>query len=152
MSAESALSCIVYKSDATVFMDSSKLESIIREAIERNKDLNVTGVLLSDGLQFIQYLEGPRKSLQALYTLIVKSSAHTNVTVLVDNPIKQREFPKWFMGLLRPSQSDLLNVMNWDWWDNINDHPWDGSNNRGIQKLIQFCDQMGVEPTGSYEM
>lgn len=152
MSSEKDLYCIVYRSDATVFMDSAKLESITEQAIVRNKDLKVTGVLLCDGFQFIQYLEGPKKALQALYQLISHSTSHTNVRILVDTPIKEREFPKWFMGLMRPTQSELLNAMNWDWWDNINDHPWNGSANKGVQKLITFCDQLGVEPTGSYDL
>lgn len=152
MNTESDLYCIVYQSEATVFMSTQKLESIIEQAIPRNKELNITGVLLSDGHLFIQYLEGPKKSLQLVYELILQSASHTKIKVLVDQPIKKREFPKWFMGLMRPSQSELLDILNWEWWDNINDRPWNNRNNVGIQKLHEFCNQLGTEPAGSYEL
>lgn len=97
-------------------------------------------------------LEGPKKSLQLVYKLILQSASHTKIKVLVDQPIKKREFPKWFMGLMRPSQSELLDILNWEWWDNINDRPWNNRNNVGIQKLHEFCNQLGTEPAGSYEL
>lgn len=152
MNAELQLHCIVYQSKASAFINTKELEFITQQSITRNKKFNVTGVLLCDGYHFIQYLEGTKESLQTIYEFILKSSLHSDIKILADNPIRQREFPKWFMSLMRISESELLNMMNWDWlinwdwWDNTDNKPLQNCRNPGIQKLRDFCERSGVKP------
>lgn len=145
------LYCLVYQSEATTRLNTQKLEEIISKASKRNPEFDITGVLLSDGSYFIQYLEGPKGNLDQLYQIIANSTSHHNLKVLVKQPIDQREFPKWFMGLLQPTESEMLDIMNWDWWDNINDRPWSEHSNSGVQMLRRFCANHGAAEVGAQD-
>lgn len=151
MSSSAPLFSLVYKSEATTQMNTARLESITEKAIARNADLGVTGVLLSDGAHFIQYLEGPKKSVEALYAIIKDNPAHTCVKKLISAPISSRAFPKWFMGLIQPSTSELLNLMHWEWWDTINDNPLPEDSTEGVRRLKIFCEKAGARPMGCDE-
>ncbi|MDX1668569.1 MAG: BLUF domain-containing protein [Limnobacter sp.] len=151
MESSTSLNCLVYKSKTTSHLSPLKLEDITASACERNSELNVTGVLLSDGDYFIQYLEGPQSALDTVLQIIRNSTSHLDLTILVNQPITHREFPKWFMGLIQPTQSEMLNIMNWEWWDNINDHPWGDHSNLGVQALKEFCADHNAEEVGSQE-
>lgn len=78
----------------------SELDEILDTAIEFNAKNDITGFLLHDGTYFVQYLEGPKISVDNLLNKISKDPRHACFTVLEYGSIKQRVCPTWEMKLL----------------------------------------------------
>jgi hypothetical protein len=55
----SVLATLIYRSRLNYALDPSQLAGLVQQASLRNTALQVTGVLLFDGRQFLQVLEGP---------------------------------------------------------------------------------------------
>lgn len=62
------------------------------------------GLLLSNDLEFMQCLEGPRDAVAGVYSKIVKDPRHTDIRLLVSQDIETPLFRNWSMlGLaIRP--------------------------------------------------
>jgi hypothetical protein len=108
---------LVYVSTATPLADVAEIEDLLDRAQVRNARAGLTGVLLFDGGNFMQYVEGPAADVGRVFTAIKGSSLHTGVIELLREPIAKREFPEWSMafrsanafGLSHPApQGDLL--------------------------------------------
>lgn len=71
-----------------------------------NRAQDITGVLLCDGVNFLQVLEGSRQVLEDLYERAVKDRRHLNVAKLLSAPVPRRIFASYGMRLLlnRPGQ------------------------------------------------
>ncbi|WP_416172634.1 BLUF domain-containing protein [Achromobacter dolens] len=54
------LSTLIYRSRVCEPLDADALGVLVRKARARNASLNVTGILLFDGVHFVQLLEGGR--------------------------------------------------------------------------------------------
>ncbi|UTA46688.1 BLUF domain-containing protein [Simiduia sp. 21SJ11W-1] len=99
------LNFVMYVSDvcAPMAQDNEQmvqgLIDIERTAKQRNRHLNITGVLLVDGGHFIQLLEGYREDLDTLLASISRDARHTNVSILMDEPISKRAFGEWNMDI-----------------------------------------------------
>lgn len=89
---------IIYISSATVTFDGDSLCELAEHAQKRNAELDVTGYLFFDDGQFIQYIEGPRKSTVDLMGRIEHDSRHEVRKVLTDHEVAQRRFPDWRMA------------------------------------------------------
>lgn len=88
----------------------AELVPILTKARRTNATLQATGILLSHQRSFFQVLEGPRSRIDALYERISGDPRHTAVTQLVNEPISERSFRDWTMGLLEPTPADLAAV------------------------------------------
>ena len=73
------------------------LAAIVKTSQPRNKSLLVTGVLLYQNRSFLQVIEGPKSSLQALMKRIEADPRHMNIKRLIDQPIRKRSFAEWNM-------------------------------------------------------
>jgi hypothetical protein len=62
----------------------------------------ISGLLLFDGRNFVQALEGPEDSVAAAFDRICSDARHTDVKVASDRLIDAREFPYWSMDLREP--------------------------------------------------
>ena len=111
----SDLYTLVYVSAATQIFTESQLESLLIDACEKNRQNDLTGVLLYDEGNFIQCLEGPDVQLHQVYQRILASRRHTGVICLLDEPIEQRSFPDWQMGLIHTTRSETLRVSSAQW-------------------------------------
>ena len=63
-----------------------------------NRRLEITGLLVFDGLHFCQQLEGGAQALTTLMTRIHKDPRHTNVAVLHHGPLDKRRFWSFSLG------------------------------------------------------
>ena len=54
---------------------------IVRRARDKNRQANVTGLLIFDGLCFCQYLEGPDQALERLFAAIKADNRHLEISV-----------------------------------------------------------------------
>ena len=99
---------LVYVSQATRKMSSEDLRDIQGTAKENNQHIDVTGSLFYNGGWFLQVLEGPLATLNALYNKIEKDPRHKNSRVLYNEPAKFRTFTRWSMNMtnLEDRQAD----------------------------------------------
>jgi hypothetical protein len=90
---------LVYVSQSTRKMSSEDLNEIQRSAKNNNQHIDVTGSLFYNGGWFLQVLEGPLETLNALYKKIEKDPRHKNSRILYNEPAKFRTFTRWSMNM-----------------------------------------------------
>ena len=95
-----ALIELVYVSAASTSFTRPGLMALMEKARLRNREQNVTGVLLHDDGSFLQVLEGEESVVSATFEKIAADSRHGKVQVLSRRPIEQRTFGDWSMGVL----------------------------------------------------
>lgn len=91
-----------------------QLESIVGESVIKNAERGITGLLISDPVFFLQWIEGPRKSVNVLYGELVQDNRHNNLELLDYRVINSRQFPTWDMacvGTDEINKSILLKYM-----------------------------------------
>ena len=77
------LATLIYRSRLTHALDPSLLAELVKEANIRNAELQVTGVLLFNGDQFLQVLEGPAEGVNAIFNRISRDSRHSDIVELL---------------------------------------------------------------------
>ncbi|PRI11359.1 hypothetical protein B4915_09135 [Leucobacter massiliensis] len=92
------LKFLVYTSSAVTRFYEEDLDTLLVEARARNTELGITGLLLYRNDQFIQFLEGPPRHVDALMKKIERDPRHTRVRVVLDEFALQRRFEDWSMG------------------------------------------------------
>jgi hypothetical protein len=93
---------LIYVSTAARAIDAGDLHEMLQRAQKRNNELGITGVLISRGNTFMQYLEGPTGMVEYIYQRIRKDPLHYGVVEVVRGAIGTREFAGWSMALGRP--------------------------------------------------
>lgn len=109
------LHAIAYDSIAISPLMVSTLRSLHEQSIEANRQHSVTGVLLYNAGRFMQYIEGPRVEVLRLFERIKGDTRHRKVTELMSEPIAQRAFAQWHMGLAQATASDILAISTANW-------------------------------------
>ncbi|GAA0855810.1 BLUF domain-containing protein [Aliiglaciecola litoralis] len=92
-----SLARLIYLSDSNEVITWKLVKDILSVAQENNKLQNITGILLSQGLHFLQVLEGEELDIQELYTHIKNDRRHGNLQLLSCESIDQRQFGEWSM-------------------------------------------------------
>lgn len=116
------LSSIAYSSHAAEGLTLDQVNALVRDASHHNRLAGVTGVLLFDGHQFLQYIEGPPEALEFVFTRVVNSSRHGNIVVLARGHGDVRRFPYWSMHWIPVDQHELHAAAVSD-WALIKQHP-----------------------------
>ncbi|WP_367846661.1 BLUF domain-containing protein [Rhodoferax sp. WC2427] len=106
---------LVYVSSARLPLGEPALEQLLCKARDRNQQNALTGVLLYNGGNFMQYLEGPAPALQETYRRIARDPLHENVIELLLEPIAERSYSRWDMGFARPTGSEMLALSTARW-------------------------------------
>lgn len=86
---------LVYTSFVAPHCDETCVMEIVRRGREKNRQLNVTGLLIFDGLCFCQYLEGPKEPTLALMNEIRADRRHIEFLIGQD---RESKGPRLFMG------------------------------------------------------
>lgn len=92
------LSRLVYVSQAMTHMQDGALDDILTTARGNNSKHKITGLLLFDGVHFMQLLEGPTKEVEDTFSAIVKDERHRGVVRIASETGVERQFPGWSMG------------------------------------------------------
>ncbi|KPP90649.1 BLUF domain-containing protein [Erythrobacter sp. HL-111] len=74
-----------------------EVEAILGASARNNPERGITGLLLYNGRNFLQLLEGEESALVALMVRIGNDPRHTGVSVLGRKAISQRSCPGWAM-------------------------------------------------------
>ncbi len=89
---------LIYVSSAADTLTADDLQAIVATAQRNNAAREITGVLLFNGLNFLQVLEGPRRQVEQLYTQITMDRRHVSVGKVLDEAMEERLFSKWPMA------------------------------------------------------
>jgi hypothetical protein len=88
---------LIYISSSTGADPQKDLQDIERIAANRNRDRELTGVLICAGGAFLQVIEGPEAHVSACFATIKTDRRHTNVIVMFQGDVADRAFPSWSM-------------------------------------------------------
>ncbi len=97
---------IVYVSHAIRPMPEDELAVLLARSRERDAALGITGMLLYRGGNFIQTIEGPEDSVEALLSALRRDTRHDGMIVILDLPATGREFGDWAMAFRRITDQD----------------------------------------------
>ena len=98
---------LVYVSFATKVMMDEELRSLLQAARDKNKELDITGMLLYRDGFFIQALEGEEETVLNLYNKIKTDPRHRSVLQIYREGIKNRAFEDWSMGFNKFDSNSL---------------------------------------------
>lgn len=99
------LKYLVYTSVATPGLNDDDLDAILAVARRHNASADITGLLLLRGGMFVQFLEGTAEDIDQLLASIRRDERHTDVKVIIEEPVDRRRFPDWRMGFRRPRET-----------------------------------------------
>jgi len=105
------LTTILYRSHLHDHVPIKTLEDMVAKANSKNKNFDVTGILLFDGLHFFQLLEGPRDAVQGIYQRICQDARHHNLVELMHDFAPERRFGKVGMELFDLREHDKDTVL-----------------------------------------
>ncbi len=91
------LGSLLYRSEATRPPDEAALDALLLQARARNRALGVTGMLLFDGRQFLQLLEGPPDAVEAVWKSIRQDPRHHDIRILGQTVLPARLCAGWDM-------------------------------------------------------
>jgi hypothetical protein len=91
---------LIYASSAIQEMTNDELLALLAKAREKNERLNITGMLLYRGGNFLQVLEGDKAEVETLFKVIAQDPRHKQVSHLLTRPVPAREFAEWQMGFV----------------------------------------------------
>lgn len=77
-------------------------------AARNNAAAGITGLLLFNGRNFLQLLEGERDAVDSLLDRVESDPRHSGVVVVTDLEVAERSFPDWSMRLLRLAEDAEL--------------------------------------------
>lgn len=101
---------LIYTSAAATDISEEELQNILKSARHNNTTIGITGILLYESGSFLQVLEGSKAAVQAFYNEIAKDPRHTDVKILVEEPISKRDFGDWTMGYAGLTREQLQQV------------------------------------------
>jgi hypothetical protein len=136
------LSSLVYCSVANESLNRAEFQRMLARARPKNAKLGITGALMTDAPLIVQYLEGPRAAVEALWAQISADTRHGCVVKLrQENGLQGRTFGEWDMyqadraelrGIVREAEAA---------YEQAQAHPW-----LGAVRALSFMLDQGVVP------
>ena len=105
---------VAYVSEA-LDLDAREIDQIVTNAAAFNLQAGVTGVLLFDGIRFLQYIEGPEDGLGIALQRVYGATSHENVIELNRGRVGRLQFPYCSMHWIRVDPMVLGKVAISDW-------------------------------------
>ncbi|GHA88662.1 hypothetical protein GCM10009069_09570 [Algimonas arctica] len=73
-----------------------------------NQSYGITGFLISDGHNVMQYIEGGDSELSTLKSKIMSDAQHNRLTTHCNTSLKERAYPDWSLKAVPPSDYEDL--------------------------------------------
>ena len=105
------LSHLIYASSADSKMSDAELRAILERARTVTSQLDITGILLHTDGSYFQVLEGDAEAIDSLYAKITLDKRHTNVVLIVREPIASRSFADWSMGFASVTSKRVAEII-----------------------------------------
>ena len=103
---------LFYVSTASPDFDIAELAPLVKAAAEKNRQLNITGALKFNGVNFAQVLEGEKDAVLGLMRSIRGDKRHTGVIVVAELEAEERLFGDWDMSFVDGLDfQDFVNAM-----------------------------------------
>jgi hypothetical protein len=134
-----SLSHLLYVSRATRPLSHAQLEHLAVRARRSNQSMGITGLLLHGDGKFMHLLEGDRDAVQAMFERIRADERHTDVVQMICQPVHDRLFPQWHMGLLNLSGDREIDRTQLEWLLRHLRHP-SNAHNRTADALALLGD------------
>ncbi|MFT6589406.1 MAG: putative two-component system response regulator [Rhodoferax sp.] len=83
------------------------LPAILDLSVRNNKQRDITGMLLYDGSNIVQVLEGKKSAVMDTFRAIQSDTRHHGIFVLVEQTIVERQFASWSMAARPLGSVDL---------------------------------------------
>ena len=99
------LKSLTYTSLARLDLTAEDLEAIYRTAREVNALEGITGLLIFNGIHFLQIVEGTPDAIDELVERLRRDPRHNGLEIRDEREIENRSFPDWSMELVRVSAS-----------------------------------------------
>lgn len=97
---------LVYISTARPSVDQHEIGRILAASRRRNQPDGISGLLVYDGVRFLQVLEGDRTAVEAVYARIRGDQRHRAPVILSEREVEAREFGDWSMAWTRVAGID----------------------------------------------
>ncbi len=107
-----AMEHVIYASAATTELGAPELAELLAKARTANERAGLTGMLLhsdADG-SFFQVLEGETEAIDRLLSKLRADQRHSHLTIIIREPILQRDFADWTMGFASVSPEKLRKI------------------------------------------
>ena len=107
---------LFYVSNASATFKESDINDIITIAQEKNKQNNLSGVLMFRAGTFLQLLEGDKADVLDLYQKLHFDNRHTNLLSIFERETDKRLFQNWSMGYCEvgPVEIGMINeIFSW---------------------------------------
>ena len=101
------LSHLAYISTREPNCTDQEIDKILAACKKNNPPIGITGILLYDNDQFLQYVEGDYKEINPLYDKIKKDDRHKDVIMVSMGVIADKIFPSWNMANKKINFSDI---------------------------------------------
>lgn len=88
---------VIYISTAKTPVPDGLLADIERASLRNNVAADLSGLLLFDGVRFLQVIEGPADRLEPMMRRIRENERHFGIVMLRDHEVETRGFPGWAM-------------------------------------------------------
>jgi len=96
---------LTYISTAAIDLAPSDVDAILETSRRNNARVGVSGLLLFDGVRFLQALEGEAVAVRAVYERIRADKRHRATVVLSERTVDAHEFGDWSMAYERGGNS-----------------------------------------------
>tara|TARA_B100000674_G_scaffold442248_1_gene406463 strand:- start:105 stop:536 length:432 start_codon:yes stop_codon:yes gene_type:complete len=103
---------ILYTSEASENCSEKEISEILKISRKNNQTNSVTGILVYKKPYFLQYLEGPEKTVTSLYEKIKLDDRHIAIKTVNRKKTNERIFPNWEMGF---AGEEDLQPLRWKW-------------------------------------
>ncbi|NVK18635.1 MAG: BLUF domain-containing protein [Methylocystaceae bacterium] len=91
---------LIYVSAALKAFSDVELTNILETARKCNSEKGISGILVYRKGSFLQVLEGPQEFVDPLFVKIKKDPRHTNIRLLFQGEIVEKDFEEWSMGFV----------------------------------------------------
>lgn len=89
---------LIYVSSAVKSFTKAELLELLVQSREKNLRLGITGMLLYEGGNFMQVLEGDASAVRQVYDSIVRDPRHQGIILVDEDTLAERQFGDWSMG------------------------------------------------------
>lgn len=103
-----ALQEIIYVSTLAADAPIRVVADIAMKARCHNKDADITGLLIFDGLHFCQQLEGVAAKVAEVMARIRLDLRHHDVSIVYQGPLERRRFSRFSLGYTSAEDIELL--------------------------------------------
>ena len=97
------LKTLTYVSRASLDLTEGDLVAILEAARRRNALEGITGLLIFNGVRFLQIIEGAEGAIDGLVADLRRDRRHTSFEVQDERIVDARSFPDWSMQLVQVS-------------------------------------------------